>query len=103
MPQENIVYMMYDIKEDKGVVRKIAQEFCVPSRVEKDIIEHIENNIDQKKAEKVVENCDYDVPLVKIGRARFEVPDDIEFIEEEYKVEGDYKYADGYKVLNKSR
>lgn len=102
MPQENIVYMMYDVKEEKGVVRKLAQEFCVPSRVEQDIIEHIESNVDKKKAEEVVEDCDYDVPLVKIGRARFTVPDDIEFIEEEYKVEGEYEYAGGYKVLNKS-
>ena len=98
MHTETSVYMMYDIKEDKGVARKLANDYEVPTKVKEEIIDYIENNVDKEKARKKVEEAKYDAALVRIGMARFRTQDNIEFEDRDYKFEGGYKYASGYKI-----
>lgn len=52
MHTEKSIYMMYDVKEDKGVARKLANDYKVPTKVKEEIIEYIENNVDKEKARK---------------------------------------------------
>lgn len=98
MVHKTSVYMMYDIEEDKAVARKLANGSEVPQSVKNDIENKIEEIVDKKEAENVVEEAQYEAPLVRIGMARFNHPDNIEYDERDYIFEGGYKYAHGYEI-----
>lgn len=92
--------MLYDIKKDDPVARKLANGSTVTKEEKKEIENYIKNNIDKKRAKKLSNSKEEaHGPLVKIGMARInKFSKDIEFEERKYTIEGGYKYAPGYEI-----
>jgi hypothetical protein len=89
--------MLYDIDEEKPVIRELYNTSYYLSKEEKDEIKrHIKERIDPEEAKRIVENQNYHAPLVRIGLAK--VNGGVKFKDREYRFEGGYKYAGGYSI-----